>query len=61
AMMVAADLFEAVVEKADMRGTDLRGANLYGADFALIHSDRDTKVDDAIQDRVRVLPLRGGA
>jgi len=58
AQMVSADLFEAMLEKADLRGTDLRGANLYAANFSLIHSDADTKVTDAIQDKVRILPQR---
>jgi len=58
AMMVSADLFESVLEKADLRGADLRGANLYGANFALIHSDEATRVEDSIQDKVRILPQR---
>lgn len=58
AKLISADLFEAMIDKADLRGADLRGANLYGANFALIHSDADTNVTDAIQDRVRILPQR---
>ncbi|MFK7991869.1 MAG: DUF2169 domain-containing protein [Sandaracinaceae bacterium] len=58
ASLVSANLFEAVLDKADLRGADLRGANLYGANFSLIHSDEATRVEDALQDRVRVLPLR---
>ena len=58
ASMISADLFEAVLEKADLRGTDLRGANLFAANFALVHSDADTHVEESIQDRVRFLPLR---
>ena len=58
AQLVSADLFEAMLEKADLRGADLRGANLYAANFALIHSDADTRVEDSIQDRVRILPKR---
>ncbi|HJL15192.1 MAG TPA: DUF2169 domain-containing protein [Sandaracinaceae bacterium LLY-WYZ-13_1] len=58
AQMISADLFEAILEKADLRGTDLRGANLYGANLALMRSDADTTVEEAIKDRVRVLPLR---
>jgi uncharacterized protein YjbI with pentapeptide repeats len=59
AQMISADLFESFLEKADLRSTDLRGANLYAANLALIQSDAETKVDEAIQDKVRVLPLRG--
>ncbi|HJL14392.1 MAG TPA: DUF2169 domain-containing protein [Sandaracinaceae bacterium LLY-WYZ-13_1] len=58
AQMVSADLFQAFMSKADVRGADLRGANLYGADFSLVRSDRDTKVQDAIQLKVRTLPMR---
>ena len=49
------DLF---LQKADIRSTDLRGANLYGADMSLVHSDEATTVEEAIQDKVRYLPLR---
>lgn len=58
AKMISIDLMEAILEKADIRGADLRGANLFGADFALVRSDPKTTVAEAIQDRVRVLPLR---
>ena len=57
AMAVSIDLFDAIVEKADLRGADLRGANLYGADFALVRADAETSVAEAIQDRVRTQPL----
>lgn len=58
AMMVSIDLMRSLLQKADIRGTDLRGANLYGADFALVHSDEATNVTDAIQLKVRTIPLR---
>jgi uncharacterized protein YjbI with pentapeptide repeats len=58
AQLVSADLFNAILQKADLRGADLRGANLYGADFALIRGDKDTRIEDAIMDKVRARPRR---
>ncbi len=58
ASMVSADLFEAMLQKADLRGTDLRHSNLYGADFAQVHADTETKLEGAIQLKVRYKPVR---
>lgn len=58
AQMVSANLMNAILQKADIRGVDFRGANLYGADFALVQSDTDTNVTDAIQLKVRARPRR---
>jgi uncharacterized protein YjbI with pentapeptide repeats len=58
AMAVSIDLFEATLQKADVRSTDFRGANLYGADFALVHTDGKTQTADAIMDKVRSKPRR---
>jgi uncharacterized protein YjbI with pentapeptide repeats len=58
AQLVSADLFNAIMQKADIRGADLRGANLYGVDFALVRGDADTRIEDAIQDRLRARPRR---
>ncbi|MCB9595838.1 MAG: DUF2169 domain-containing protein [Sandaracinaceae bacterium] len=58
AQMVSANLMNAILQKADIRGVDFRGANLYGADFALVQSDADTNVTDAIQLKVRARPRR---
>jgi len=58
AALVSADLFEAILQKADMRGADLRHSNLYGSDFALVHADTETKLEGAIQLKVRYKPVR---
>lgn len=58
AFMVSIDLLKSILQKADLRGTDLRGANLYASDFALVRSDGSTNVTDAIQTKVRSVPVR---
>jgi uncharacterized protein YjbI with pentapeptide repeats len=54
--LVSADLMMAMLSKADLRSADFRGANLYAADLALIRADEATRVQDAIQLKVRAVP-----
>ena len=56
ANMVGADLLEALLSKAIVCGTDLRGANLYQADMALARGDGETRMEEALQVRVRTRP-----
>ncbi len=58
AKMVAANLMEASLQKADIRGTDLTGSNLFGSNFAKVHSDEATKLEEANQKRTTIYPLR---
>ena len=56
ASLLSANLMGASFMNASICGADLRGANLFGADMARIRSDRRVRLDDALLDKVRVVP-----
>lgn len=56
AVMTSINLMNSISQKANLRGADLRGANLFQADFARVHTDQNTKLYDANQTKLRVLP-----
>jgi uncharacterized protein YjbI with pentapeptide repeats len=49
---------EAIVQRADLRGTDLRGSNLFGCDLSRIRVDAQTRFDDSLATRARTYPRR---
>ena len=58
AVLTSMNAMNALFQRADIRGADLRGANLFQADFARVHADSRTLLDNALMKKVRIYPRR---